>query len=297
MLQRLRGSPGQKLLAAFEKAESDAAQLGTAQIYPNAAAAASINGALGPASTAPTWDVQHEPAAAAKDRPSPAALPLHETSDTDRRAIQGGPLPDAAGHHCSIDDERPLNAAAPQAALLPHQHQHAPDPPVEYDMDFAQRVRLLSFEAPSQVTVSSVGPMVIEMGANLSPQVAAQKRAACDVLKGQPRSSRDDPQFMETFFRASRLHFIGTWKCALFPAAAVISRRLFAGYSEPVEEAPPVRRARIEHLMAELANSAPSPVVEQPNIMNALKGSNKKAERVIMHLVKTGRCLLSLLLR
>ena len=124
------------------------AQLGTAQIYPNAAAAASINGALGAASTAPTWDVQHEPAAAAKDRPSPTALPLHETSDTDRRAIQGGPLPDAAGHHCSIDDERPLNAAAPQAALLPHQHQHAPDPPVEYDMDFAQRVRLLSFEAP-----------------------------------------------------------------------------------------------------------------------------------------------------
>ena len=45
----------------------------------------------------------------------------------------------------------------------------------------------------SQVTVSSVGPMVIEMGANLSPQVAAQKRAACDVLKGQPRSSRDEP--------------------------------------------------------------------------------------------------------
>ena len=55
-----------------------------------------------------------------------------------------------------------------------------------------------------------------------------------------------------------------------------------------------MRRARIEHLMAELANSAPSPVVEQPNIMNALKGSNKKAERVIMHLVKTGRCLIVL---
>lgn len=43
-------------------------------------------------------------------------------------------------------------------------------------------------------------------------QVAAQKRAACDVLKGPPRSSRDDPEFMNTFFKASRLHFIGTWK-------------------------------------------------------------------------------------
>lgn len=56
-------------------------------------------------------------------------------------------------------------------------------------------------------------------------------------------------------------------------------------------------RARIEHLMAELAASAPSPVVEQPNIINALKGSNKKAERVIMHLVKSGQHLLHWLLR
>jgi hypothetical protein len=45
--------------------------------------------------------------------------------------------------------------------------------------------------------------------------VAAQKRAACDVLKGPPRSSRDDPEFMNTFFKASRLHFIGTWKVRL----------------------------------------------------------------------------------
>jgi hypothetical protein len=45
-------------------------------------------------------------------------------------------------------------------------------------------------------------------------QVAAQKRGACDVLKGPPRSSRDDPEFMNTFFKASRLHFIGTWKAS-----------------------------------------------------------------------------------
>ncbi len=41
---------------------------------------------------------------------------------------------------------------------------------------------------------------------------AAEMRAACDVLKGAPRSSADDPAFMDTFYKASRLHFIGTWK-------------------------------------------------------------------------------------
>lgn len=227
MLQRLRGSPGQKLLAAFEKAESDAAQLGTTQIYPNAAAAASIGETLGPAITAPMRDMQHEPAVAAKDRPSQAFLPPHESSDTIFCAIQGRPLPEAAGHHCSKDDEPPLNSAYSQPALPLHQHQHqqAPDLLVDYDMDFAQQVRLLSYGASwcaSMKTVYFAGPKVMKMGADLVPQMAAQKRAACDVLKGQPRSSRDDPQFMETFFKASRLHFIGTWKCALLPAAPVI---------------------------------------------------------------------------
>lgn len=43
-------------------------------------------------------------------------------------------------------------------------------------------------------------------------RTAASMRAETDVLKGPPQSSADDPGFMETFFKASRLHFIGTWK-------------------------------------------------------------------------------------
>lgn len=39
--------------------------------------------------------------------------------------------------------------------------------------------------------------------------LAAQLRAACDLLKGGPRTSKEDPNFVETFFSASRLHFIG----------------------------------------------------------------------------------------
>lgn len=47
-------------------------------------------------------------------------------------------------------------------------------------------------------------------------QVVAQKlRQNCEVLKGPPKSSKDDPNFVESFYRASRLHFIGTWKTRL----------------------------------------------------------------------------------
>ncbi|GMH38108.1 hypothetical protein BSKO_05992 [Bryopsis sp. KO-2023] len=61
-------------------------------------------------------------------------------------------------------------------------------------------------------------------------QVAAEKRAACAVLKGPPQTSRSGPEFMETYFKASRLHFIGTW------------------------------RTRIENLAASMIDGAPAPV-------------------------------------
>lgn len=46
-------------------------------------------------------------------------------------------------------------------------------------------------------------------------EIAAKMRSECDVLKGPPRSSKDDPNFVETYYRASRLHFIGSWKARL----------------------------------------------------------------------------------
>ncbi|EFJ42568.1 hypothetical protein VOLCADRAFT_97374 [Volvox carteri f. nagariensis] len=59
--------------------------------------------------------------------------------------------------------------------------------------------------------------------------LAAELRAASDAARGPPRSTRTDPRFMETFFKSSRLHFIGTWK------------------------------TRIEALMAEVEGTAPNP--------------------------------------
>jgi len=43
-------------------------------------------------------------------------------------------------------------------------------------------------------------------------------RRSDPALDHRPRTSRDDPNFMSNFFKASRLHFIGylrfmLWKC------------------------------------------------------------------------------------
>ena len=46
-------------------------------------------------------------------------------------------------------------------------------------------------------------------------RIAAQMRSECDTLRLPPRSSKEDPNFIESFYRASRLHFIGSWKARL----------------------------------------------------------------------------------
>ena len=43
-------------------------------------------------------------------------------------------------------------------------------------------------------------------------EVAACLRSESDVLRMAPRASKDDPDFVDTFYRSSRLHFIGTWR-------------------------------------------------------------------------------------
>lgn len=72
---------------------------------------------------------------------------------------------------------------------------------------------------------------------------AAAARAACDMLRGPPKSSRDDPHFMDSYYKSSRLSFIGRWK------------------------------ARIEALTASMAADAPLPkTVQQPStLLNAFK--------------------------
>jgi hypothetical protein len=55
-------------------------------------------------------------------------------------------------------------------------------------------------------------------------RIASRLRAECDVLRGPPRSTRDEPpqQFVDTFFKASRLHFIGELSSCLLSSAAFL---------------------------------------------------------------------------
>lgn len=46
-------------------------------------------------------------------------------------------------------------------------------------------------------------------------KTAAGLRSECDNLKGAPKSSKDDPNFVESYYKSSRLHFIGRWKARL----------------------------------------------------------------------------------
>lgn len=82
---------------------------------------------------------------------------------------------------------------------------------------------------------------------------AAAARAACDMLRGPPKSSRDDPHFMDSYYKSSRLSFIGRWK------------------------------ARIEALTATMAAHAPLPqTAQQPSaLVNAFRGNQGSQSHVM----------------
>ena len=68
-----------------------------------------------------------------------------------------------------------------------------------------QPSRHLDINMPMEVLAQDTS----QQGAELYAMKARQR---CDLLRGPPRSSRDDPAFQQTYFSASRLHFIGSWK-------------------------------------------------------------------------------------
>ena len=57
----------------------------------------------------------------------------------------------------------------------------------------------------------------------LAQERAAAARAACDMLRGPPKSSRDDPHFMDSYYKSSRLSFIGRWKARIEALTATMA--------------------------------------------------------------------------
>ena len=68
-----------------------------------------------------------------------------------------------------------------------------------------QHTRQLDVNTPMEVLAQDTSQQAAEL-------YAMKARQRCDLLRGPPRSSRDDPAFQATYFSASRLHFIGSWK-------------------------------------------------------------------------------------
>ena len=119
---------------------------------------------------------------------APAAARMRDSDGGGSVSPPGPPLPQAqprppdssvvTGDSSAVTEERPL-------ARQPSRH-----------LDINMPMEALAQDTSQQ-------------GAELYAMKARQR---CDLLRGPPRSSRDDPAFQQTYFSASRLHFIGSWK-------------------------------------------------------------------------------------
>lgn len=81
--------------------------------------------------------------------------------------------------------------------------------------DAAPLVEAISAAEPVTSATITTAPKATYSAAEMAAAQAqaAKLRASCDLLKGAPKSSRDDPNFVSSFFAASRLHFIGAkWR-------------------------------------------------------------------------------------
>lgn len=144
------------------------------------------------------------------DRGQGGNLHLHDSRNSDMPRPPAGEVslrpqgpPATAAHTASAacgsgQQPGPSAAQAPSGACYSAELPMAPSP-----------------QGPSAGPAAAAGASWTADAADLqqAQQVAAKLRADCEVLKGPPRSTRDDPNFMSSFFKASRLHFIGALPC------------------------------------------------------------------------------------
>lgn len=240
VLQRLKGPPGQRILAAFDKADATASH--PHPVHSSAAASALAR--------SPQPLDSHDPRKSFLSTDDP----VFSTNHSLRTAgpVQHGPSCETLG---TREAQKQLKV---QISVSETSTQQKAFESVDADKAFQpwgpSTVNEAGAAQCGREATKQATPIVEEYDMVFAQEVAAKKRAACDVLKGRPRTSRDDPDFVDTFFKASRLHFIGTWK------------------------------ARIEALMSELVESAPAPSSSRPSVLAALHGHSKGPERVIMHL-------------
>lgn len=126
---------------------------------------------------------------------------------------QPQPQPQLQGQHQQCERLLPLPPEHERHSCVHLHHQAEPDvagavaPPVN-PVDFPA-------DGQHQQLQQQQGLDTLGLRMRRAQELAARLRSECDVLKGAPRASKDDPKFVETFYRSSRLHFIGTWKARI----------------------------------------------------------------------------------
>ena len=148
------------------------------------------------------------------------------------------------------DDEPPYTAELNDSCNYMSGHNSAA---VQTEADAIPTVNTERMNQAADTTNAPANTMAAAEEYRIAHERAAAARAACDMLRGPPKSSRDDPHFMDSYYKSSRLSFIGRWK------------------------------ARIEALTATMAAHAPLPqTAQQPSaLVNAFRGNQGSQSHVM----------------
>lgn len=117
--------------------------------------------------------------------------------------------------------------------------------------------------APSAAAAVTIQPRPaaappVDTSLRAAQLIASAARQRCDVLKGPPRSSKEDPAFQQTFFAASRLHFIGSWKARIEALAASMSNDAPRATAPPRGGSRSIIHIDMDCFFAAVAGRAPS---------------------------------------
>lgn len=234
VLWRLRDAPGQRTLSAFQQQPGTTSQ--------TAARPSSISAALPPS--------PYKQYAAAAAQPHRQHKPDQSQQQPARPLVSTGEAGDAA----SADQAAPNTdvSAQPNQVQLPHtvirqvsggqaaspslmqpavnsDHPQLNNKPAATDDNahvIAASHRQLHagpVPAPASTSAPPSTPPGVSDDYKAAYEVAAAARAACDLLRGPPKSSRDDPHFMDSYYKSSRLSFIGRWKARIEALTAAMA--------------------------------------------------------------------------
>ena len=188
--------------------------------------------------------------------PSSAGLPLEQPAREKSESHLEAQLDPRTGPRQAAPDTLETRRSGSAGATRSHENVRA-SPGV---LPAHQHTRQLDVNTPMEVLAQDTSQQAAEL-------YAMKARQRCDLLRGPPRSSRDDPAFQATYFSASRLHFIGSWK-------ARNEALLLGMVSEGPQPVPPAKGTprTIVHIdmdcfFASVAGKEPSKILRCPDFL------------------------------